>query len=197
MHGLILRSFETYIVQIYGEASWGRAVSELEDGLESFEPMFHYEDDVATEVLAACHRAIGKPEDILLEDFGTYLVANPSSERVRRLLRFGGIDYEDFLQSLEDLPGRARLAVGDLDMPEIEVIEGAEGQYTVSVPAGAGHFGHVLTGALRALADDYGALVFVEHMGAVRGREEVTVQLLEARFAEGRTFDLASGAGGM
>lgn len=195
MHGLIFRSFETFVINVYGAELWTRAMDRLDPGFDSFEPLFHYEAALALQLKEVCAEALDKPVDMLLEDFGTYLVADAQSERVRRLLRFGGVDYEDFLRSLEDLPGRARLAVSDLDLPEIELIEEGEGRYDVFTSAQEGWFGHVLTGVLRALADDYGALVFIEHMGREVGREKISVQLLEAAFAQGRAFDLASGFG--
>ncbi len=181
---------------MYGTPVWERVVAQLDLGFSSFEPLFHYEDKVAQLLLDGCAAALDKPSDMLLEDFGTYMVADAQSERVRRLLRFGGVDYEDFLRSLEDLPGRARLAVSDLDLPEIELVEVGEGQFSVRSRAAIGRFGHVLTGMLRALADDYGALVFIEHMGEDAGFEQISVQLLEAAFAQGRSFDLASAVRG-
>jgi hypothetical protein len=51
----------------------------------------------------------------LLEDIGTYLVTDPALEPLRRLLRFGGDTFAEFLGSLEELPDRARLA-----MPQLE-----------------------------------------------------------------------------
>jgi hypothetical protein len=41
------------------------------------------------------------------------------------------------------------------------------------------------------MADDYGALVLVEHRGGGTGTESVAITLLEATFAKGRAFDLA------
>ena len=51
-----------------------------------------------------------------------------------------------------------------------------------------------MVGLLRAMADDYGALVVMEHMGASPGREIIAIMLLEPSFAEGRRFDLGARA---
>jgi hypothetical protein len=45
-------------------------------------------------------------------------------------------------------------------------------------------------GVLRAMADDYGALVYLEHKGAPDGIETIEISLLEAEFAVGRGFEL-------
>ena len=125
---------------------------------------------------------------------GTYLVAHPASERVRRLLRFGGVDYEDFLASLEDLRGRAHLAVPDLDLPEIQLEELGKGEFELHCQGAYDGAGHVYVGLLRALADDYGALVLIDFEGRHSGVDYVSIRLLESDFSEGRGFALTQQA---
>ena len=195
MHGLIICAFETFVRHTYGEAPWAGLVERLDVGVERFEPMFHYDDALAGRLLAETARCLEKPAEALLEDFGIFLVAHPASERVRRLLRFGGLDYEGFLASLEDLSGRVRLAVPDLILPEIVLDELGPGVYLLHSDDAPPEFAPVLTGLLRAMADDYGALVLIEDPGAGGIGARVAIRLLEAAFAEGRGFALAQRAG--
>ncbi len=192
MHGLINRSFESFLTITYGEPLWAAVVEDLDAGFDRFEPMLHYDDALSYKMLESAALRLGKPPDALLEDFGTYLVANPATERIRRLLRFGGVDYEDFLASLEDLRGRARLAVPDLDLPVIELGDEGGGTYRLACHSPHKGFGHAYLGLLRALADDYGALVLIDYEGESDGAEILTIQLADADFAEGREFDLAA-----
>jgi hypothetical protein len=46
---------------------------------------------------------------------------------------------------------------------------------------------------LRAMADDYGALVLLDHRGADSKRAVIEVRLLDPAFADGRSFDLCAG----
>jgi len=139
---------------------------------------------------------LDKPVEAVLEDLGTFLVSNPHLEPLRRLLRFGGVNFLEFLYSLDDLRDRARLAVPDLDLPQLEVAEAGGGVFDIGIRWTSEGFGHVLVGILRAMADDYGDLVFLEHRGTEEGAELVRVTLLETDFAEGRAFDLSAGGGG-
>ncbi len=195
MHGLINRSLEGFLKATYGHEFWQRVMEELDVGFDSFEPMFSYDDALTQALIDTAADELGKPREVLLEDFGTYLVADPRSAGVRRLLRFGGIDYADFLHSLSDLRGRARLAVPDLDLPEMELTEREDGEFLLKCTARQAGFGDVLVGLLRAMADDYGALVFIEDLGRQGDTGTLSIRLLDAAFSEGQDFTLVQEVG--
>lgn len=197
MHGLIVRSFEGFVRNTYGNALWSDIMAELDAGIDSFEPMFHYNNALADQVLELASKRLDKPPPDLLEDFGTYLVTHPASERMRRLLRFGGVNYEDFLTSLEGIAGRARLAVPDLDLPEVNLIDMGRGRYLLSFEPAISGVAQVMLGLLRALADDYGALVLVDHADDDDPESGLLVRLLDADFSQGRGFRLAASATGL
>ena len=197
MHGLINRTIERFIRDTYGRDVWMALVQPLELGLTEFEAMLTYDEAMTHRVLEAATTKLDKPLPEILEDIGTYLVSHPNVEAPRRLLRFGGVTFEDFLHSLDDLPARARLAVSDLHLPQLELREHRRSAFSLAVRAGPGDlegFGFVVMGMLRAMADDYGALVFLEHKGGREGVEIVEIELLEVAFAEGRDFSLNAGA---
>lgn len=157
-----------------------------------FEAMFRYEDALTEAMLDAATAVLNKPRVMLLEDLGTYLVSHPNLEALRRLLRFGGETFVDFLHSLDELPDRARLAVPDLDLPELELLPVEEDSFRLICRGSKPGFGHVLVGLLRTLADDYGALVYLEHLGLRAGAEHIAISLLDSGFSSGRRFDLAA-----
>jgi len=194
MHGLINRSFECFLRITCGAPLWAGVVHDLDAGFDRFEPVLHYDDSLSYRMLDSAAARLGKPAETLLEDFGTFLVADPAAERVRRLLRFGGVDYEDFLASLEDLRARARLAVPDLELPQLELGDQGGGIYRLACHAPHPGFGRVYLGLLRALADDYGALVLIDYEGEENGAEILTIRLADADFAVGRDFDLGGRA---
>jgi hypothetical protein len=188
------RAIECFVRDTYGRRTWGAVARAA--GLEeaSFESMLTYDEAVTNAVLEAATAEIDKPLDVFLEDLGTYLVSHPTTEALRRLLRFGGLSFYDFLNSLDELRGRARLAVADLDLPELELNEEGDGSYLLTCRYHRPGFGHVLTGILRAMADDYGALVFLEMVEQRDDAEVLSIVVLEAAFAEGRQFHLAGDA---
>ena len=127
---------------------------------------------------------------MLLEDIGTYFAFHPNVEALRRLLRFGGADFIEFLHSLYDLPDRALLAVDDLELPELFLVQLTEGHFRLVCRAKRPGWGHVMVGILRVMADDYGALSCFEHRGLHNQTETVDIMLIETSYAKGRSFVL-------
>ena len=52
-----------------------------------------------------------------------------------------------------------------------------------------------MVGLLRAMADDYGALVMLDRKSGGDGQDVIWISLVESTFAEGRSFDLGARAG--
>ena len=191
MHGLMNRAIQCFVRDTYGVGAWRDVASRAELGSHGFEAMLSYDDDVTWTVLGLVSKHLAKPEGAVLEDLGTYLVSHPNVEALRRLLRFGGVDFVDFLHSLDELPDRARLAVPDLALPPIEVEAQADDRFRLRCGSTRPGFGHVLMGVLRAMADDYGALALIEREDDPSGGEIIEVNLMLAGFTDGREFDLA------
>jgi len=197
MHGLINRAIQSFVCDTYGRARWRDVTRKADLEFTEFEAMLQYDDALTEAVLTASEQVLGVPRETVLEDIGTYLVSHPNVEALRRLLRFGGETFVEFLHSLDELPDRARLAVDDLHLPQMELQEHSYSCFSLVCTYPKPGFGHVMMGVLRTLADDYGALVFLEYreQSSGRGAEIVDVTLFESAFAEGRSFELGAAAG--
>lgn len=191
MHGLINWSIQCFIRDTYGHAAWENSVRRAGLDFVSFEALMTYADDLTYKTIDATCAEIGKPQHDLLEDLGTYLCSHPKLMAIRRLLRFGGDTFPDFLFSLDDLADRAHLAVPDLEMPVLELRATSPGQVELRCISEYRFFGPVMVGVLRAMADDFGALVLLEHQGRSEHEDLISVEILEAGFAKGQEFSLA------
>lgn len=192
MYGLVNRALQRFICSSYGEAAWIEIAQASGLRLEEFEPLFPYPDDLTDTLVAMAALRLRQGSDELLEDLGTFLVSHPSYEAARRLLRFGGSDFIEFLQSLDELPDRARLALPGLDFPRISVDMPRPGRTVLVCGRGLPGFSRVLTGLLRGLADDYGTLAMIDHAGSGGGEARIVVDIHNASFARARRFDLAA-----
>jgi hypothetical protein len=211
MQGLVNTAIQGFVTATYGPALWQAllaeaGLSDLVDG-DGFDSMASYDDWTTAALLAAAAPTLGRTHDGLLEDLGTFLISNPALDPLRRLLRFGGVCFTDFLYSLDDLPGRARMALPELLLPELTLIEEGGERFTLICQPGTGPlgegFGFVLVGILRALADDYGALAVIDHIGQrpmppgrgerrrLPAAEAISIIVHDHAFHTGRRFHLA------
>lgn len=190
MHGLINRSIECFLQDTYGHPAWEAVVREAALGFNSFEAMLTYEDVLTDRVIEAGTVVLRRPRETLLEDMGHYLVSNGNRTPLRRLLRFSGVNFSDFVNSLDELPERGRLVLANLDMPELELTDHGNGHFTLRCSSALQGTGHILVGLLRAMADDYGALVMLENLGVDAGAEVISVQIADQTFNEARPFSL-------
>ena len=195
MHGLINRAIQCFLRDTYGDDVWDKIMQQADLGYSSFESMLIYEESVTFRILELAAAALRKSSDDLLEDLGTYLVSHDNVEALRRLLRFGGVDFIEFLHSLNDLPDRAKLAVPDLFLPELMLEEPGQGEFRLRCGGHYPGFGHVMVGIIRAMADDYGALALTNYVGAEGDDEVISIMLLQEDFAAGRSFELAQKVG--
>lgn len=190
MYGLVNRAIQAFARDTRGADFWADVARRAGVPERGFEPMLPYDAGVTTALLSALANARDCSVPAVLEDLGTYLVADPRRAAVRRLMRFGGAGFADFLHSLADLPARLRLALPDVTLPDIAVVEDAAGVFRVTIGPGMEGLGHVALGLVRAMADDYGTLAMLEFEPSAQGGALLTVTLLDTAHAAGRDFAL-------
>lgn len=193
MHGLVNRSIQCFIADTYGGAAWQAVVAHSGLPFDDFDSLKPYDAALTGKIIASGSAVLNKPRAAMLEDLGTYLVTNPTMNSVRRLLRFSGTTFVEFLMALEDLPDRARLALPDLDLPELELARVSDHGFELHVRSPQAGAGSVMAGILRAMADDYGALVMMDVLAIGPGDDCIQLTVHDASFAEGRAFALAGG----
>lgn len=195
MHGLINLSIQSFVVTTYGQPTWEKVAYEAGLDFSEFEAMLRYDDDITPRVLDAASEVLERARGDLMEDLGTYLVSHPNTDAVRRLLRFGGVNFVDFLHSLDDLPDRVRLAVSDLLMPKLELRAHTETSFSLLCAGDIEGFGYLMMGVLRVMADDYGTLALLEHKGRIGANETLLITLVATDYAAGRLFELGARTG--
>lgn len=188
MHGMVNRSIEHFLRATYGNAVWADIARRCGFDMSGFNGMRHYPDDVTTDLLRTAALVLGKSSYEILEDTGAWLVR---LEAMRRLLRFSGSEFSEFVLALEELPGRTRLVLPDLNIPPLIVTRPEPDTYRLTGPDWPNGLPWLISGALRGMADDYGVLALIE--ADTRG---VGLRVLVQEFAQARPFALAPVAAG-
>jgi Haem-NO-binding len=191
MDALLLRSLQSYVRDTFGLQAWQAICRRAALTNETFEPMLRYAPGMADRVADNAADVLGRPVETVWEDMGTYLVTNPGHEGVRRLLRFGGVSFTDFLHSLEEMPGRARLALPGLDLPEVTLVELGPDHFELQCRSRLRGALRVLAGMLTAMADDYGTLCLIDTEDGSDPPGRITLRVLDTYHNVARRFDLA------
>lgn len=182
MHRLVRRSCEVFLRDTYGDVLW-RDVAETV-GLDSsgFSSVLALEESPSIMMIREASRMLGKPENDLLEDWGSWLA---QLEPVRRLLRFSGRNFREFLQNLVELPDHAHMVIPDLGLPEMTVLSDGPENLRVILPRKQSEWSSAMAGIIRAMADDYGVLglIWVEE-------NEIHVMISDGAFSAARDFRL-------
>lgn len=194
MHGIVNRALQGFIIETYGNDVWAevRAIADLR--IDEFEAMLHYDDALTVACFQAVTQVMHQDQVSVLEDLGTFLITHPPLDPLRRLLRFGGTSFTDFVLSLDELADRGRMAMPDIELPEISVRQVDATQFELHATWRLAGIGPILLGALRAMADDYGALAILSLRPAEGEVECLSMVIHDTNHAEGRQFVLAEAA---
>lgn len=193
MLGLVHRALRSFLRDMHSDSLWQQVARDCGLGPEPFEALLPYDDALSYAILSAASTRLQRPEAAILEDFGQWLVTAQTGLPLRRLLRFGGRSFTDFLWSLEELPDRARLALPLVRLPEVRLSETEGGTFRLTcAPPFA--FTPILKGVIDVMADDFGALILSETCPDPSGGGEIRLRLHLADFARGQRFDLAGDA---
>ncbi|MEM7242906.1 MAG: heme NO-binding domain-containing protein [Pseudomonadota bacterium] len=162
MHGLINYGLQSFAEEIYGKALWQDLVAQAELPCETFETMLIYDDDVTLRIVDHLAEMTRHKRTEILEDFGTFLVSEHSSPAILSLLKLAGASYRDFLMSLEDVAARLKIALPELDIPNMQVTKHASTQFELSFQSPLDGYGEAFLGLLRAMADYYNVLATLD-----------------------------------
>lgn len=186
---MINRSLESFLRTTYGDAAWVDILQQAGVEQRDFLVMNGARDQATRRVVFGAARYLGKSPGETLEDMGAWMVR---LESIRRLLRFSGPDFVEFVRSLDELPGRARMVLPDVPPHELTVVQSGPQDYRITaqrLPAG---WIWALAGVLRGMADDYGTLALILVAG-----NWIDLSIALEEHAASRPFDLSpSRAGG-
>ncbi|GIT90516.1 hypothetical protein JANAI62_00020 [Jannaschia pagri] len=198
MHGMICKSLEGYVISAHGKDVWAAIARDAEVGIDGFEAMQSYPNEVFAAAQTAAAKRLGRDRLQLMEDIGIWICTHPPLQPVRRLFRFIGTSFRDLVLSLDEVEARARMAVPELELPifhlcQVDDVE-FEVQCTWPIPGASG----LLTGILRTLADEYGALAMIEIDATQKVSagwvEIVSIQLFDEDFQAPQAFSLGGAA---
>jgi hypothetical protein len=158
MHGLINRSFELFLRDCYGDKIWENVAREAKLDPRGFFLLQKSSDKVSDRLISEAATILRKAKGELVEDLGGWLTQR---EPIRRLLRFSGRNFSEFVESLGEFPRRTQMIIQSLQVPRITVTMPTQQSYEVAIDGTGEIWPMLLAGVLRGMADDYGALAVI------------------------------------
>ncbi|MDO5656882.1 MAG: heme NO-binding domain-containing protein [Paracoccus sp. (in: a-proteobacteria)] len=182
MHGLILYCIEMFIRDRRGDSAWADVAQSGGFERHGFDAFRHYPPDTLARLIGAGSARLGLEPSEFLDDLGQWLTM---IEQVRRILRFSGSCYADFILALEYLHLRGEMTLPGLDLPQIRAARRGAGGFRLEIGDGPPEWAAVICGITRAMADDFGALACVSAEGRL-----IEIEISDDAFSPGRDFSL-------
>ena len=194
MHGLICKAIEEFVSDQHGSQAWAEVRVAAQLPFEHFESLRTYDQALAERVFNVAAASLRLDRSALFEDVGAWVCTHPRLEAVRRLIRFTGRTFVDLLYALDEMHDRACMAVPGLNLPRYRLDREGEGEFEIHSRWRIGGGAAVLTGVLRAMADDYGTLALID-AGEVRfanglWHERIHVRVVDHAYQAPREFML-------
>ena len=182
MHKIATNCLEMFLKDAYGDDLW-QSVADAA-GFDSGDLLNWHgaSEEVAESIFVEASARLGKSRQEFLEDMGAWLT---HQEPIRRLLRFSGGRFYDFLGSLREIVPRIKMVLPDIGISNLRVSTNGTGSYCILGKEEDVDFIWIISGAIRGMADDYGALAVIS-----TSANSVNVDVALPEFSERRGFSL-------
>jgi hypothetical protein len=131
MYGLINRAIKDLVVDQRGEAAWKQVCVDAEVFVDDFIAMDSYPDATTYALIGSASRLLDLPQDAILREFGRKWITYTADRGYGELLDGWGTDVGTFLDNLNQMHARLRLAMPKLEPPYFEVVERNENSLTL------------------------------------------------------------------
>lgn len=164
MYGLVNEALRELVVSEHGAAKWAEIVAKSGVGESRFVAMKPYEDRITYALVGAASEVLGAPAAVLLERFGEHWVLHTAQRGYGPLLDACGRTFEEFLENIDLLHSRMKLAMPELDPPSFQVATERPGVLRVRYQSHRAGLGPMVAGLLKGLALRYRVTIDVDHV---------------------------------
>jgi hypothetical protein len=117
MYGLLNAALKEFVVATYGADTWQRVIGEVAPGIENFNKMDPYPDELTVGLVSHASAVSGASVDDLLDKFGEFWVHYTNEQGYGPLFEIAGDSLPDFLMSLNTLHMRVGRSFPKLQPP--------------------------------------------------------------------------------
>lgn len=171
MLGLINCLIQCFLRDSFGPLIWHQVAFQARLGFDDFEPMLSYDDEMTERLVSRPPpQFCSAPAKLFWRIWAPIWCRTRMSRRCAGCCGLAGWDLSIFFTRLRTCL-RGGVWRCRLELPLLEVCDLGQDDYLLRCAPMVQGVGHVMVGLLRAMADDYGALVLLEHGGDMTGDE--------------------------
>jgi hypothetical protein len=170
MYGLLNAALKEFVVTTYGSASWQSIVDAVAPGIENFNKMAPYPDELTVGLVVKASAVSGTDVDTLLDQFGEFWVRYTDEQGYGPLFEIAGDSLPDFLLSLNALHTRVARSFPKLRPPSFQFDRLESGRLRMHYLSERQNLCPMIPGILRGLAQRFHTqILVVEDRCARRG----------------------------
>ncbi|MCA8958866.1 MAG: heme NO-binding domain-containing protein [Planctomycetes bacterium] len=185
MYGLVNQAIEELISSRFGSEMWQRIKDDVGLEVSTFVAMNAYDDAVTYALVESASRILDLPAETLLYEFGKYWTEYVGSQGYGELFALAGVDFESFLQNLDEMHARIALSFPELQPPSFQVERATDGDLRLFYYSGRPGLAPMVIGLIDGLAERFEAEMKAELIHTPGSTEEATVFRIRARATQG------------
>ena len=171
MYGLINRAIKDLVIERAGEAAWKRVHHDAGVQEDEFVAMESYSDESTYALIGSASRLLDLPQEEILKEFGRKWITYTAARGYGELMDGWGLDVGSFLDNLNQIHARLKLAMPRLEPPHFEVFERGESSLVLRYWSDRPGLSPMVIGLLEGLGERFGTPVSVE-LRSARSEEQ-------------------------
>lgn len=164
MYGMINQGVQNFVVEHFGQEDWIDVCARAGVSETQFEGMLTYPDEVTYKLVGAICEKYDMDQKAALETFGCYWVGYSKTTTVGKLLRFGGQELADRLDSLNEMHSRIKISMPHLKPPHFEFEEHEDGSSQLHYSSDREGLEPMVVGLVQGLAKEAGVEVEITQL---------------------------------
>ena len=164
MYGIINQAVKDLICAQGGQELWIRVCEDAGIGLQEFDALEPYSDDVTFALVAAASKHLGVPETEVLRQFGHHWILFTAAQGYGEIMNMFGRDFRSCLKNLNRMHGHMGAMMPHLRPPRFVVDECSDDRFVLHYYSDRVGLGKLVVGLLEGLAQKYQERICIDYI---------------------------------
>ncbi|OED37852.1 hypothetical protein AB833_22315 [Chromatiales bacterium (ex Bugula neritina AB1)] len=164
MYGMVNQAIEDLVIETAGEDAWREIKEHAGLAENGFESSVIYDDEVTLSLVAAASEKLKLPPEQILHAFGRHWILYTGREGWSSVFEMTGYDMESFLDGLDEMHARVRVAMSEADTPQFTLHRESD-HLSLEYHSNRDGLAPMVNGLLEGLAEHFDEHWSIQHTG--------------------------------